>query len=360
MLANRTAPRLTLIQPDDPILITGASGFIGGRVVKSLIDHGFRHLRCLVRVSSDTMELEEIRDQYKDSANVEIVMGNLLSAADCRAVTETIKVIYHLAAGRGEKFYSDAYLNSVVTTRNLLEASLSHKCLKRFVTISSFSVYSNVRKTGRAILDECSEVESRPDLRGDAYAYAKVKQDEIIVEYGQKHKIPYVIVRPGYVFGPGKDAITGRVGIGTFGLFLHLGGANQIPLTYVDNCAEAIVLAGLTPGVDGEVFNVVDDDLLSSRKFLRLYKKRVRRFRSLYVPKIISYSLCYLWEKYADWSNGQLPPTFNRKAWRSYWRKTKYSNAKLKAELGWMPKIPTDEALEFYFAGCRAKAGKEK
>ena len=54
-----------------------------------------------------------------------------------------------------------------------------------------------------------------------------------------------MIVRPGYVYGQGKSAITGRVGIGSFGIFLHLGGGNRIPLTYVENCADAIVLAGL-------------------------------------------------------------------------------------------------------------------
>ena len=85
-----------------------------------------------------------------------------------------------------------------------------------------------------------------------------------------------MIVRPGVVYGPGNKGITGRVGLGTFGLFLHLGGSNEIPLTYVDNCADAIVLAGIKGGVDGEVFNVVDDDLPTSRKFLRLYKKNVR------------------------------------------------------------------------------------
>ena len=101
-----------------------------------------------------------------------------------------------------------------------------------------------------------------------------------------------MIVRPGSVYGAGKREIAGRVGIGTFGLFLHLGGSNTIPFTYVDNCAEAIVLAGLVKGVDGEVFNVVDDDLPSSRQFLRLYKKNVRRFKSLYVPHAVSYALC--------------------------------------------------------------------
>src|SRR2546430_15845682 len=116
---------------------------------------------------------------------------------------------------------------------------------------------------------------------------------------------------------PGKEAITKRVEIGTFGFFLHVAGSNTIPCTYVDNCADAIVLAGLMRGVEGEVFNVVDDDLPSSRRFLRLYKRNVKHFRSLYLPHPLSYLLCFLWEKYSAWSEGQLPPAFNRSVWRS-------------------------------------------
>ena len=160
------------------------------------------------------------------------------------------------------------------------------------------------------------------------------------------------MVRPGSVYGAGNSEIAGRVGIGTFGVFLHLGGSNTIPFTYVENCAEAIVLAGLVKGVDGEVFNVVDDDLPSSRQFLRQYKKNVRRFKSVYVPHVVSHALCYLWEKYSEWSKGQLPPAFNRRRWYADWKKTRYSNEKLKLRLGWVPKVSTEEGLRRYFKNC--------
>ena len=62
---------------------------------------------------------------------------------------------------------------------------------------------------------------------------------------GKNFGVPYVMVRPGSVYGAGNAEVTGRVGLGTFGLFLHLGGSNTIPFTYVENCAEAIALAGL-------------------------------------------------------------------------------------------------------------------
>ena len=82
----------------------------------------------------------------------------------------------------------------------------------------------------------------------------------------------------------GRRTIPGRVGIDTFGFFIHLGGGNRLPLIYVDNCAEAIVRAGLVEGIDGEVFNAIDDDLPTSREFLRLYKKNVKRIFSVYIP----------------------------------------------------------------------------
>jgi len=344
-----------IIGPDDPILVTGATGFIGSRVVENLLDRGFRNLRCFARPSSEVARVEAIAGRRLDGLRIEVIKGNLLSREDCVTATEDVTVIFHLAAGTGEKSFPDVFVNSVVTTRNLLEASLRHKFLRRFVNISSFAVYTNTQKPQWRLLDESCPVEMHPELRGEAYCFAKVKQDEIITEYGKKFGVPYVIVRPGYVYGPGKEDITGRVGIGTFGVFLHLGGSNSVPFTYVDNCAEAIVLAGLKNGVDGEVFNVVDDDLPSSQRFLRLYKQNVRRFASIYVPHILSYAFCWLWEKYSNWSEGQLPPAFNRRRWHAYWKKTRYSNEKLKARLGWTPTVPMAEGFRRYFQSCRER-----
>jgi len=338
-----------VIGPDDRILVTGAAGFIGSRVVENLLNRGFRNLVCFARPSGKK-DRPFVSSAGSRAARLAILEGNLLSRQDCENACRDVSVIFHLAASLTAKSFPDAFMNSVVTTRNLLDASVRNSYLRRFVLVSSLSVYSN-RQKGR-LLDESSPIDEHPELRGEAYCFAKVKQEQIVSEYGQLFGLRYVILRPGSVYGAGQNGITGRVGISTFGPFLHLGGSNTIPFTYVDNCADAIVLAGLIEGIDGEVFNVIDDDLPTSRQFLRRYKRHVRSFRSIYIPPVLNRSLCYLWEKYSHWSEGQLPPAFNRGQWYANWRKTNYSNEKLKSRLGWRPRVSTEEGLQCYFRGC--------
>jgi nucleoside-diphosphate-sugar epimerase len=241
-------------------------------------------------------------------------------------------------------------MNSALTSRNLMDAFLRYGQPKRFVNVSSFAVYSTLTLKHGDLLDESCPLEDAPQERFDAYGFGKLKQEELVKEYGSKYGLPYVILRPGYVFGPGKRELNSRVGIDTFGFFIQISGSNSLPLTFVDNCAEAIVLAGLKPGVEGEIFNVVDDELLTGRQFLEAYKKKVQSFRSIGIPYFAGHGLCSLWEKYTKWSKNQLPPAFNRRRCAAQWKKMRYSNRKLKDRLGWEPKVSMQEAMEAFLA----------
>jgi nucleoside-diphosphate-sugar epimerase len=341
----------TLIEPSrmiaglgDQILVTGANGFIGSWVVRTLLKSGFKKIRCLTRAASGSSNLDRIRAEF-GSANLEVINGNLLSREACARIVNGAAVVYHLAAGV-EKTFPGCFLNSAVTTRNLLDAIIATGTVKRFVNISSLAVYSNEELRRGAVLDETCPIDTELVERFDPYAYGKAKQDEIVREYGRLHGLPYVIMRPGITFGPGKAKIPGRVGIDTFGIFLHLGLGNRMPLTYVENCAEAIVLAGLTPGIEGEELNIVDDDLPRSRDFLRRYKRNVRRIRTIPVPYSLFYFFNFIWEKYSAWSGGQLPPAFNRRTCKAYYKSQVFSNNKVKALLGWRPRVSMNEALD--------------
>lgn len=349
--------RNNIINFEETILITGAGGFVGSKVVEVLLRYGFKRLRCLMRSTRNLTKLEELASI--SGADVELLQGNLLSREDCELAVKGASVIYHLAAGV-EKSFPGCFLNSVVTTRNLLDAAIANKTLKRFVNISSIAVYTNENLPRGGILDENCPVDTKFVERFEAYTYGKAKQDELVLEYAGEYKLPYVIVRPSVVFGPGKLKISDRIGTDTFGVFLHLGLGNIIPLTYVDNCAEAIVLAGLRPGIDGQVFNIADDNLPTSRQFLRQYKKQVENIKSIPVPYWLWYSFNALWEKYSKWSQGQLPPVFNRRACEVYWKKIRYSNKKSKELLDWQPRVPMSEALKIFFQNMKAVKDKKK
>jgi nucleoside-diphosphate-sugar epimerase len=337
----------SILSSNDIILVTGAGGFIGRRVVMKLMEFGFQNIRCLVRSTNSLSQLEALQCSY-EKIRLDIVRGNLLSKSDCDKAAKDVKVVFHLAAGRGEKSYPQAFMDSVVTTRNLLESVRVDPDFRRFVNVSSLSVYSNLSMRRGAALDETCPIESRPELRGDAYTFAKVGQELILKEYAEKYGIPYVILRPGVVYGPGNKGIHSRIGIDTFGFFLHLGGGNKIPLSYVDNCAEAIVLAGVRKGIDGEVFNVIDDQLPTSRQFLMHYKRRVRQFKSVYAPYWLFYLFSYCWEKYSTWSGGQLPLAFNRRRCSTYWKGNQYPNSKAKELLGWHSSVSFEDAMQVY------------
>src|SRR6266581_7763137 len=269
-----------IASPGDRILVTGSNGFIGSKVVEKLLEYGFANLRCFVRPSSRLSRLKEALDRLPAGRNVELVIGDLLSRDDCRKAAEGVSITYHLAAGM-EKSFAGAFMNSALATRNLMDAFLQFGEAKRFVNISSFAVYSNLGLRRGALLDENCPLEDAPQKRFDAYGFGKLKQEELVREYGRRYKLPYVILRPGYVFGPGKQELSGRIGVNTFGFFIQVNGSNLLPLSFVDNCAEAIVLAGLKPGVEGEIFNVVDDELPTGRQFLESYKNRAKLFCSV-------------------------------------------------------------------------------
>jgi nucleoside-diphosphate-sugar epimerase len=343
-----------IISADERVLVTGAAGFIGYYVVAELLKRGFRNINCLVRPSGGSRRISELTQAYPDS-KVQIVQGNLLNPDDCRKATEGVRVIYHLAAGR-DKSFAGSFMNSAVATRNLLDGARASGTLRRFVCVSSFAVYSNRGMRRGAPLDETCAIESDPHARYEAYTFGKLKQEQILVKYGNQYHIPYVILRPGNVFGPGKRELPGRIGIDTFGVFLHLGGRNRIPFTYVENCAEAIVLAGIRPGIDGEVFNVVDDNLPTSAQFLRWYKRNVHHFLSIRIPYGLAYLLSLLWEWYSRWSDGQIPPAFNVKGCQAFWKGNRYPNAKLKQLVGWSPRVPIREAAALYFRSVRGEA----
>ncbi len=332
------------------VLVTGASGFIGSAVVASLLSHGQRDIRCFARRGSDHSRLETLKGRYPD-AGLEIMVGNLTCREDAGRALDAAEIVYHLAAGmRGSP--ADLFLNTVVTSRNLLEAAARARP-KRIVLVSSFAVYGvAIVHAGHAVTER-TPLEPHPERR-DAYSYAKHRQERLFWDYHDSRGLPLVVLRPGVVYGPGGPALSTRVGLRLPGLFLHLGGSNPLPLSFVDNCAAAIVLAGLSQGTDGEVYNVHDDDLPTCAEFLGRYKREVENIRSVRIPYPMLRVLSVMSEKYHVYARGQMPAVLTPYRTAATWKRTGFDNHKLK-QLGWRPLVSTDEGLRRTFQYLRSR-----
>jgi nucleoside-diphosphate-sugar epimerase len=324
-------------------LVTGANGFLGVALTERLMARQEGPVRCLVRSGSQKERLERV---VSSGSGAEIVTGSLASPEAAAAAIEGVDVVYHLAASlRGST--ADLFLGTVVTSKNLLEAVRLSGRRPRIVLVSSFSVYgvAGLRRGSR--VDELTPLEPHPERR-DPYAQAKLRQELLCREYAERLSLPLVVLRPGVIYGPEGGAMSTRVGLSLPGIFLHLGGGNPLPLSYVANCAEAVALAGSTGEAEGQTFNVLDDDGVSCRSYLRRYRRDVGSFRSLYVPYPALLGLAHgvLW--YHRYSRGQLPALLTPYRVASTWKRMRFEDARLR-QLGWSPPVSTDEGLRRTF-----------
>jgi nucleoside-diphosphate-sugar epimerase len=335
------------------ILVTGAGGFLGRRIVERLLAHGQTDVRCMLRDTSKGAALQSLAAAYPQ-ATVELFSANLKYTQQVAAAVAGVGLIIHAAAAlKGSP--AEMVLDSVVASRNLLDAvvSLPADQRPRVVLVSSFGTMG-VAPLGRgAMVDESTPMEPHPELR-DVYSFTKHRQEKLFWEYGAQHHLDIVVLRPGVIYGPGTGHFSSRVGLSMFGRFIHLGGNNLLPLTYVDNCAEAIVIAALAPAASGQVYNVVDDDLMTSAQYLRLYQQRVKPLHAIPVPFWVLLWGSGLVERYSERSKGQLPAIFTPYKTRTMWGGNRFSNAKLKG-LGWLPLLSTAEGVERTFAAFRAE-----
>jgi peptidoglycan/xylan/chitin deacetylase (PgdA/CDA1 family)/nucleoside-diphosphate-sugar epimerase len=319
-------------------------------LLERLLAHGYIDIRCNVRRRSDIPKLDALLGPYPD-ARFEYCLGNLRYREDAARAVNDVQLIFHLAAGK-KGTAADLFLDSVVASRNLLEAVADRRPL-RIVLVSSFGVYG-VAGIGRgARVNEQTVLEPHPEWR-DHYSYSKLRQEQLFWEYQQRNNLELVVLRPGVIYGPDGGHFSNRVGLAVANWQLHFGGSNLLPLSYVDNCAEALVVAGGCPEAAGQVYNVHDDNLPTSRQYLRAYKKQVTKIRSISVPYFGLQLFSSMITKYNRYSKGQLPAILTPYKVASMWGGNRFDNSKLRS-IGWKQLVPTAEGLRRTFAAFRTR-----
>ncbi len=326
-------------------LVTGGTGFLGRPLVARLLRAGW-HVRCLIRMADDRARLC-VGLSADEAARLECHVGSLMKPADCEAALADCRVVYHVAAALGGA-PARFVLTNVVGTRVLVEA-VRRRPVERFVLVSSVAVLATAQIPRHGVFDEQAPLEPRPQDR-DPYCYSKVIQERVCWEAHRGGRLPLVVVRPGVLYGPGREGLGTRVGLRFGNVMLRMGGRQRLPYVYVDNAAQGVLLAGTAPGVVGESFNLLDDELPTGRQMIRAYRRARGRLWVLAFPHWTIGPLSGFCEWYHRWSRGQLPAVLTRPISDALWKPVRYDNGRAKTRLGWRPEVGLAEGLARTFA----------
>jgi len=242
------------------VLVTGAGGFLGNAIAKATAASG-RKVLAMHRPASRAVNLVNV-------TGITPVAGDLRQPlAWVDAMSGITEVVHCAAAASGD--LATQLAGTVLATENLLAAL--PPSLKRFVHISSFSVYDFGAPGAFGTLDEHTPLEAL-SLRRDAYTQTKLAQEAMVRDHCRKHRIPLVVIRPGAIYGPGKTWDYGAA-LRTRRFDFIFAPLARMRLVHVDDCASAAVRALDIP-VDGElIVNVVGHEQPSHWAFHRAARK---------------------------------------------------------------------------------------
>jgi nucleoside-diphosphate-sugar epimerase len=318
------------------LFVTGANGFIGDAVTRSARSRGHRVV-ALVRSSTSEGTCRLV------DAGAEIVVGDVCERGDWVQQLSGCDAVVHLAANFGAA--ADQWDVAVRGTANLADAMIARQ-VERLVLVSSISVYDFRGRRRDEVLDETSPIEPMPNSR-DGYVRSKLGQEQVVAD---RPALKTTIVRPGAVYGRDRLWNAGlalRIGHGP-GLTIAPDAA--LKLTYVDNCAEAIVLAAERDEAIGTVLNIVDDALPTQRQFAAALRRHgLPAPRSVPIPYAMASAIARIASAVNTRLFGgrlQLPEILVPARLDARYKPLTYSNLTAKRVLGWTPRAGLDEALD--------------
>lgn len=248
--------------PVKRVLVTGATGFIGGRLAEVLRFREGCEVRALVHNPSNASRLARLP--------VEMVMGDLHSEEDAKRLLDGCDAVAHCAIGTAWGDRKKIFDVTVGGTQRLAKASLAAG-VGRFVHISTFAVHD---LTVAGVIDE--KTPPAPP-RGNDYAESKLEADRVIAEM-VRQGLCATTLRLANVYGPHSTIWATRpIGYLAKGQLVLPDPAARMPSStvYVDSVVEAIIQAMRVPAdkVKGQLFTISDGDELTWLDFYGYFAK---------------------------------------------------------------------------------------
>jgi nucleoside-diphosphate-sugar epimerase len=325
-------------------LVTGASGFIGGRLALRLHAEG-RRVRALVRASSDRRALEQ--------AGVEIAVGDLRDLGSLARACDGIDTVFHCAALVSDwASVKEIRTANVHGTRNLL-ASAGGAGVRRVVHVSTTDVYGH---PGTPVDEDCRGSESFANW----YAETKRGAEALALRAHSAGQVEVAIVRPATVYGPGSREVIGEIAraLRNGQMLLIDGGRPLAGLCYVENLLDAMLLAATAAAAAGQAYNVSDDLDVTWRRFTDDLAAGlgVRPARwSLPYPLALALGAAmeHGYRGLRRATGLTLPPLLSRQAVQVLGRSQDFSTRRLRQQLGWEPRVGYEQGLELTLAWLR-------
>ncbi|HZL36047.1 MAG TPA: NAD(P)-dependent oxidoreductase [Tepidisphaeraceae bacterium] len=322
------------------LLVTGANGFLGKYVVAEALRRG--HLvRAMLRGAACASNAG-----WAGHPNLEIVRADLRSRRGLTEAVAGVDCVLHLAAAKSGDMYAQ-YAGTVVATENLLTA-MTQAGVGHIVLVSSFSVYNYLKLRSFSVLTEDSPIEANAFAR-DEYAHTKLVQERLVREHAAQYSCRFTVLRPGVIYGK-DNFFTARLGVQAGRIWIRTGAWARLPLTYVENCAHVIVLAGEKESAAGQTLNVVDDDPPTQRRYANLLRERTMP-PPIIVP--VAWSVMRLLAATAVGFNrlflrnrAKIPGIFIPARLHARCKPLRFSNARIKQALGWEPRYSLEQALD--------------
>lgn len=313
---------MSVIKPK--ILITGATGFVGKAVTKTLLSLNY-HVVATVRSEKNSLPL----------GLQKIIVDNLSATTNWSSAFETVSVVIHSAARA--HVMSDTATNpaaefcKVNTDGTLRLARQAAKAgVKRFIFISSIKVNGEKTKPDNPF---------RPDsnfISKDPYGLSKYNAERGLLALAQEMEMEVVIIRPPLVYGPGVQAnFASMMGWIKKGRLLPLGTAvhNKRSLIALENLVNFIIHCIDHPKAANEIFLISDGEDVSTSELIRKVAKAFNK-------KILLLPVPITWMKFiAKLINKE--EMINR-----LFDSLQVDSSKARDLLGWKPIISMDDQLK--------------
>lgn len=251
------------------VLVTGASGFLGGALARRLAADGAR-VKALARRPEKARFLQ-------GQPNIEIVQGDITDAGQMRAAADGCQVVFHVAAALGGPLEAQRRANVDGTRRVMLASAAAG--VERVVHVSSIAVYGyGVRG------DVTEDTLQRPGRV--PYNLTKSEAETVVREIGVEYSLPYSIIRPGMIYGPrsgGWTVTMFKVGRRKPTIWFGDGSGSAHPI-YVDDVVDLTILLATHPAAVNEAFNCSADPAPTWRQFISSYSRMAGHESWLGIP----------------------------------------------------------------------------